>query len=270
MSVALQHHDDRFPTAAILAQDFRREFVCPEESSRYAGSLEQLVFSRVRKDTANAVIVEFGSGTGEPVISAILNSGFAGVVHGYEINPEAAAIADDLINQYGLAKRYIVHNSSFYESDRIPHADYLIANPPYVPSKDRTLLTLPDLCGGPDGNSVSKSLMSYANDHGCPNVFLEVSSYSNPTDLIDHAKSLGYRLIDFQITMMPMGVYSRQDVVQERLHEMRREGKAYFTEGHYLVGSALFTKAAAVEPDLSPEFLACLTSIGKSEPTLTL
>jgi methylase of polypeptide subunit release factors len=270
MSVALQHHDERVPPTAILAQDFRREFVCPEESSRYAGSLEQLVFSRVRKDNANAVIVEFGSGTGEPVVSAILNSGFAGVVHGYEINPEAAAMADNLINQYGLAKRYIVHNTSFYESDKIPHADYLIANPPYIPSKDRTRLTLPDLCGGPDGNSVSKSLMSYAHDHGCPNVFLEVSSYSNPTDLIDHAKSLGYRLVDFQITKMPMGVYSNQDVVQTRLHEMRREGKAHFTDQCYLVGSAFFTKGPTDEPELSSEFLACLTSVGKSKQALAL
>jgi methylase of polypeptide subunit release factors len=270
MSVDLQNRDERLTLGAMLAQDFRREFVCPEESSRYAGSLEQLVFSRVRKNSANAVIVEFGSGTGEPVVSAILNSGFAGVVHGYEINPEAAAIADELINQYGLAKIYTVHNSSFYESDRIPHADYLIANPPYIPCKDRTLLTLPDLCGGPDGNSVSKSLMSYAHDQGCPNVFLEVSSYSNPTDLIDHAKSLGYRLIDFQVTKMPMGVYSNQDVVQTRLHEMRREGKAHFTDHCYLVGSAFFTKGPTDEPELSSEFLACLTSIGKSKQVLAL
>lgn len=117
--------------------------------------------------------------------------------------------------------------------------------------KDRKLLTLPDLCRGPEGNTVSKSLLSYAHEHGCPNVFLEVSSYSNPIGLIEHAKTLGYKLVDFQITRMSMGVYSRQDVVQERLREMKAEGKAYFTDRCYLVGSALFVKGAAAEPDLS-------------------
>jgi hypothetical protein len=233
---------------------------------RFSGSLEQLVFSRLRNAPKGLPVIEFGSGTGEPVIAAILNSGFSGVVHGYEVNPEASEIADRLIEQFGLAKSYVVHNASFFESRRIPQSDYLIANPPYLPCEDRTLLTLPYLCGGREGNDVSKRLLSC----GYANAFLEVSSYSNPAGLIDHAQRLGYRLIDFQITMMPMGVYSRQDVVQERLHEMRREGKAHFTEGHYLVGSAFFTKAATGDPDLSSEFLACLTSIGKSKQTLAL
>jgi hypothetical protein len=52
-------------------------------------------------------------------------------------------------------------------------------------------------------------------------------------------------------------------VVQQRLEEMRREGKAHFADHCYLVGSALFTRAATGEPDLSGEFLNCLPSIGK-------
>jgi hypothetical protein len=76
----------------------RREFVCPEESSRYSGALEQLVFNRMRREGKNdAKVVELGSGRGEPVIAAMLKSGFKGVVHGYEINAEAAATAKELI-----------------------------------------------------------------------------------------------------------------------------------------------------------------------------
>jgi len=226
---------------------------------RYAGSLEQLVFSKFRNGHSSPTVIEFGSGTGEPVISAILNSKFSGTVHGYEINPEASETADRLIAEYGLAKRYVVHNISFFETHRIPPSDYLIANPPYLPCEDRNLLTLPDLCGGKEGNDITKQLLS----SGYQNVFLEVSSYSNPVAVIDHALSLGYKISDFQITQMPFGVYSRQDIVQKRIHEMREAGKAFFTDNCYLVGSAFFTKAADNETDLSSEFLASLISLGR-------
>ena len=239
--------------------DFRREFVCPEESMRYAGSLVQLVFGKLRDSAKQPVVVEFGSGTGEPVISAILNSQFSGVVHGYEVNAEASETADRLIEEYGLAKKYIVHHASFFETNHIPAADYLIANPPYVPCRDRTLLTLPDLCGGEDGNTVSKNLLS----SGYKNVFLEVSSYSDPEDLVRHAHDEGYKITDFLLTPMTLGVYSRQDIVQERLNEMRAEGKAFFTRTSYFVGSAFFTKEETNEPDLSSDFLACLTAAGR-------
>ena len=56
--------------------------------------------------------------------------------------------------------------------------------------------------------------------------------------------------------------------MQERLEEMKREGKAHFADHCYLVGSALFTRAATDEPDLSQEFLGCLTSIGKPKSAL--
>ena len=252
------------PTGA-MAQDFRREFVCPEESMRYAGSLEQLVFSKFRNGEA-PTIVEFGSGTGEAVISAILNSGFSGIVHGYEINPEASGIADHLISQFGMAKQYIVHNISFFETLRKPQADYLIANPPYIPCENRELLILPGLCGGKNGNDVSKNILSSSYE----NVFLEVSSYSDPIGLIEHAKSLGYKITDFQISRMPFGIYSRQDIVQQRLNQMQGEGKAFYTDNCYLVGSAFFTKADNHEPDLSLEFLTCLTSLGRTKAAPSL
>ena len=58
--------------------------------------------------------------------------------------------------------------------------------------------------------------------------------------------------------------------MQERLEEMKREGKAHFADHCYLVGSALFTRAATGELDLSEEFLGCLKSIGKPKPALVL
>jgi hypothetical protein len=239
--------------------DFRKEFVCPEESMRYAGALEQLVFSRLRNVKERPTIIEFGSGTGSPVISAIMNSNFMGVVHGWEINPDAAEEADELIERFGLTKQYIIHNMSYFKSRRIPKAEYLIANPPYLPCENGALLTLPELWGGVNGNDVSKKLLSC----GYKNVFLEVSSYSNPIDLIVHAMNLGYKLVDFQITQMPFGIYSRQDIVQKRIQEMKSSGKAFFSDNCYLVGSAFFTKSSDENRDLSQDFLACLTSLGR-------
>ncbi|MFA5041819.1 MAG: hypothetical protein WC464_09345 [Bdellovibrionales bacterium] len=254
----VQENNDVVETVGDKQQgDFRKEFVCPEESMRYAGSLEQLVFSRFRSSEKSPTLVEFGSGTGNPVVSAILNSNFFGTVHGYEVNPEAAEMADHLIERMGLSKQYIIHNMSFFETQRLPHVDYLIANPPYLPCCDGSRLTLPGLWGGVDGDSVSKKLLS----SGYDNVFLEVSSYSNPIELVKHALSLGYRLIDFQISQMPFGVYSHQDIVQERIHEMKRTGKAFFSDKCYLVGSAFFAKGTDEGQDLSSEFLACLTSL---------
>ena len=170
------------------AEDFRNKFVCPEESSRYAGSLEQLVFNKLRNASADTTVIEFGSGTGSPVITAILNSDFWGTVHGYEISRDAVETAIQLIEDNGLSRQYIIHNESFFECRDIPKADYLIANPPYVPCDNRELLLLPALCGGSEGNNVSKRLLSF----GYNTVFLEVSSYSNPIGLVEHARSLGY------------------------------------------------------------------------------
>ncbi len=247
-----------FERDVTRGQDFCRKFICPEESMRYAGSLEQLVFNKIQDLSPYPTIIEFGSGTGEPVISTILRSKFSGIIHGYEINADSAETAEGLIEEHGLDQHYVIHNMSFFDIPHIPKADYLIANPPYLPCGDKGLLALPSLCGGIDGNEVSKNLLSY----NYQNVFLEISSYSNPIALIEYALNQGYKISDFQITQMPFGIYSRQDVVQQRILKMKEEGKAFFTNNCYLVGSALFTKDMNNGIDLSQEFLTCLTSIG--------
>jgi hypothetical protein len=253
---ALQSINDPGATA----RDFERRFICPEESAGYAVGLAKIVFSRFRS-LPHPTVIEFGSGTGEPVISAILNSGFSGIVHGFEIGHEAAETATRLIGENRLGGNYVVYEESFFDSAGVPRSDFLIANPPYIPCNNRALLTLPALCGGEDGIDISKRLLS----SGYQNVFLEVSSYSNPVALIDHARSNGYKVCDFQILPLPLGVYSRQDIVHERIREMQRAGKAFLTDDHYLVGSALFAKDDK-EPDLSAAFLGSLTAIGRAKP----
>lgn len=255
-------YDRPINVAPILpVDDWRRKFICPEESARYSLSLQQLVFSKFRKGHSHPTIIEFGSGTGEPVISAMIQSRFQGTVHGYEINPEASDIAERLIDEHGLSNHYIIHNMSFFESQRIPPSDYLIANPPYLPCSDKNLLILPDLCGGEEGNEICKQLLSA----GYTNVFLEISSYSNPKGVIEHAANLNYKITDFIVSQLPFGIYSRQDIIQKRIGQLKEEGKAFFSENCYLVGSAFFTKESNNAPDLSFEFLSCLSSVDSSK-----
>ena len=249
-----QPHIDAPPTGNV----FFRQFHCSEESTYYSDAVKRLVFDKVQKNNIPPIIVEFGSGNGSPILSAILNSDFFGVVHGYEINPEATETATANILQTGLGRQYIIHNKSFFDDKSIQYSDFLVANPPYLPSTKKKDLILPDLCGGPNGNEVSKRLLA----SGFSNVMLLVSGYSDPAGLIRCASELGYSVADFQVTQMPFGIYSRQDIVQERIHELKKAGKAFFTPNCYLVSSVLFTKTRENDLDLSPELLTCLTSLG--------
>ncbi|KAG2491481.1 hypothetical protein HYH03_010265 [Edaphochlamys debaryana] len=51
-------------------------------------------------------VVEFGTGDGTPVISALTKCRFPGAVHGFELNPTAAALARE--HAYGLGEQYQV------------------------------------------------------------------------------------------------------------------------------------------------------------------
>ena len=85
-------------------------FVCDEESHFYSQVLEKLLLRNCR-DT-RATIIEFGAGDGTPVINALLRGASAGcnfgdsTVHGYELNPRAAAVASRNAAQMGVAHQY--------------------------------------------------------------------------------------------------------------------------------------------------------------------
>jgi hypothetical protein len=251
----------------LHSADIREEFFCPEESQSYSQSLAEIVLGKLADATMPTTIIEFGSGTGDAIVAALTNGDFNGIIHGYEINPNAARKASDLIQQFQLSSRYTVHPESLF--DNLPDKqarDYLIANPPYIPCKDRDQLILPDLCGGIDGNDISKRLLAL----DFKNVFLEICSYADPVAIVQHAEQQGYKISDFRISLMPIGVYSQQDIVQKRLAEMREAGQAFYTPQNYLVGSALFTKISPTDqPNLSQTFLQNLTSIGRTS-TLAL
>lgn len=118
-------------------------FFCPEESYFYSYCLERFVLSTCLD---SELVVEFGCGDGTPVIHSLTRNPFSSAIHGYDLNRSACQVAKSHINRYQLTDRYVIHNESFFDADR-PQAEYLIANPPYLPAPDDDI-QMPLLRGG--------------------------------------------------------------------------------------------------------------------------
>jgi methylase of polypeptide subunit release factors len=146
-------------------------FFCPEESNFYSNCLENFVFRNCQNSES---IVEFGSGDGSPVINSLLRNKFDGVIQGFELNTSAWKAANSTIDEYNLTNKYIIHNSCLFSSSQ-PDAEYLVANPPYIPAPDDDIY-MPLLFGGIDGATLTNDLLLL--DY--QNVLVLVSSFSNP------------------------------------------------------------------------------------------
>lgn len=225
-------------------------FFCPEESQFYAQCLEKMVLSQ---GTSEDSIIEFGAGDGSPVIRALLKSSFDGIIQGYELNSDAYQLAKSRIQQYGLDSHYRVHNACFFEHSP-ESARCLIANPPYLPAPDNQLY-MPSLHGGHDGAAITKRLLA----HGCEQVMLMISAYSNPVDTVDHAMKLGYQVVDFMVSPLKFGYYSCEPKVRNTITELQRRRKAFFSENIYFLAGVLFQHGSAQSSCLSEEFLKVMT-----------
>jgi methylase of polypeptide subunit release factors len=238
------------PSQSIKSQSLKDVFFCPEESSFYAYCLETMVLNGC---VGAEAIVEFGSGDGSPVIRSLLRSDFDGVVHGFELNQSAGAIAKARIQEYGLSDRYQIHCASFFEAER-PEAIALISNPPYLPAWDNDLYQ-PLLHGGTDGITLTKRLLSLDYDH----VLVMVSSYSNPAGLVEFAAQKGYCVSNFLVSPLPFGYYSSEPKVKDRIAELRSENKAFYSNQIYFLAGVLFTQNC--ETDLSDELVRVMTAL---------
>jgi methylase of polypeptide subunit release factors len=236
------------PTLKSSAQ--HEVFFCPEESNFYAYCLEKLVFNHASKSSS---IIEFGSGDGSAVIHALLRTNFGGRVQGYELNPAAYTVAQAKTQEFDLEKQYIVHNQSFYDSAH-GNAQYLIANPPYIPAPDHNI-KMPLLYGGFDGAKITNSLLSLNYD----NVMLLVSSYSNPASTMSHAIRNRYCVADFTITPLQFGDYSSEPKVKDHIAHLRHNQKAFYSGNIYFLAGVLFRKFHLCAVDLSQELLQVMT-----------
>lgn len=234
------------------AQQVKDIFFCPEESNFYSYCLETLVLNQC---IGSESIIEFGSGDGSPVIQSLLRTNFNGIVHGFELNKLACAEANAKIEEYGLGKKYLIHNRSCLDSVR-PRSQYLVSNPPYLPALDNKLYQ-PLLHGGKDGITVTKELLGLDYE----NVLVMVSSYSNPEGLIDYAITKGYYTASFIISPLKFGYYSSEPKVMDRIGEMKKNNMAFCTKNIYLLAGVLFTKRNQAASDLSTELLQIMTSL---------
>lgn len=227
-------------------------FLCPEESNFYSNCLENLV---LRNCQNKASVVEFGSGDGSPVINSLLRTRFDGQIHGFELNASAWKVANSTIDEYNLNHKYVIYNSCLFESSQL-EADYLIANPPYLPAPDNDIY-MPLLFGGSDGAKVTNELLSL----GYENVLLLVSSYSNPLSTINHAKANGYDVSSFVVLPLKFGYYSSEPKVKKHIEELRKHKMAFYSGEYYFLAGVLFQKHQESAVDLSQELSQVMASL---------
>jgi hypothetical protein len=225
-------------------------FYCPEESRFYSQCLQRMVFDCCDEQTT---IVEFGAGEGSPTIDCLLKSQFNGTIYGYELNPTACQVARARIAHYCLGDRYLIHNTDFFES---APADYLIANPPYLPAFDNDLY-MPALHGGHDGAQITKQLLQ----QNFSQAMLMISAYADPVGTIEVALAAGYRVADFMTSPMSFGYYSSEPKVRRRIAELQGCGRAFCSQDIYLLAGVLFKKQQHSQRDLSTDLIKILTSL---------
>lgn len=226
-------------------------FFCPEESNFYSNCLENFVM-RNRQD---ADCVEFGSGDGSPVINSLLRNKFDGVIHGFELNTSAWKAANSIIDEYDLTDKYVIHNQCLFESEQ-PQAEYLVANPPYLPAPDNDIY-MPLLFGGVDGATITNNLLSM----GYENVVLLVSSYSNPLSTINHAQENGYAVANFVVLPLKFGYYSSEPKVKKHIEELRSHNMAFYSGDYYFLAGVLFQQQPDTDKDLANELAQVMTSL---------
>ncbi len=232
-------------------------FVCPEESAFYTQCL-QLFFS-IYCDAISEVH-EFGSGDGVPMVNAIRQSSFKGMIHGYEVNDASWSQANLLIQRCQIEKRYCVHLASFFDICVQPSNCALVTNPPYLPALTDTVLYMKELYGGEDGAMISRKLLSL----GYRTVLLMVSSFSNPVELLRFAAEQGYAVSDFLVTPLPFGLYSSQPEVKTQIFELYRKHRAFFSEHYYLLAGVIFRKTERVDMELTVNLMNIMQSLRRS------
>jgi len=227
-------------------------FACPEESQFYSQCLEKMLLNQ--KTEAKSV-VEFGSGDGSPVISCLLKTPYQGSIQGFELSLKACTMAQYHIQMFRLSNKYTIHNTCFFKN--FPsHATCLIANPPYIPAPDSNIY-MPSLHGGSDGAAITKRLLSV----GCDNALLMISAYSNPVETIEYAQAEGYQVNDFMISPLQFGYYSSEPKVRNRIAELRKVGKAFYSQNIYFLAGVMFGRRNRAKADLSNELIKVMTSL---------
>ena len=227
-----------------------------EESEFYAQCVRDFLFRHGYELLENKEVVELGVGTGETIVELLKYHHFTGKINGYEIDRASYEYAQNVILEHSVADRYMVINENFFTAVRSAVVGgCVISNPPYLPACERPI-QMPDLWGGTDGSQVTKQIFGC----GFERLILLVSSFSNPLSIIEHALSLGYKVLDFTVRTMRFGIYSSEPEVCERIAQLSSQCEAFVSADRYCVAGVAWVKNPGVA-DLSGPLARALTSL---------
>lgn len=216
-------------------------FFDPVESGFYAACLENLLADTRLRPTLADGIVELGPGTGIPMVEALRRRESIVSVRGFERDERSSGIAARVVEKAGLANYRIIHDD-FFEGARHGPERCAVGNPPYLPAAGHA----PELWGGNTGADISRRVLSA----GFDTVLLLVSSISDPVGLLDHARTAGYRVVDWMARPITFGSYTRDNRVSHRISELARHGHAFFTPKSYVIAGVTWVAEPTATDDV--------------------
>ncbi|MCK4319282.1 methyltransferase [Candidatus Micrarchaeota archaeon] len=158
------------------------------KNSVYPPSEDSFLLAETTKHLKGKIL-DMGTGPGFIAITnALLNP--SNQVTAVDINPKALFSARENAEKKNL-------NIHFIESDLFSNLkgrfDYILFNPPYLPSKKTQELALD---GGKEGSEIILRFLEQAKNFLSPegNIFLLLSSFNNPEKLKKKAEQIGYTL----------------------------------------------------------------------------
>jgi methylase of polypeptide subunit release factors len=228
--------DFREPT--VTAKDFFPLLhSIPLKISRFVATKDSLFYSKLLKESFDhlddsSTLVDLGTGSGVPLISALLQSKTKAVALGIDIDAEALKIARENLKLFEFEDRvqlkcqsildFLTDSKNFNTGQKAAIA----ANPPYLPCPGVPTEESTPVHGGEDGTLYLEKILT----HSYPEktlVAVQWGSVTNPGKIFDLIHDR-YEIQFLQAWELPFGKYSLSPAINAHLHHQRSLGKAVF------------------------------------------
>ncbi len=166
----------RIPLQHLLGtvEFYGRSFLCDSRALIPRPETEQLLELALPHLPSDRIISLLDIGTGSGIIAATLALELPQAsVDATDLSPEALALASENISKHGLNQRIQLQQADLFPpTDRRHHYQVIVANLPYIPSKDIESLApevqhdpMQALDGGPDGLDLFRRFIQCASDY---------------------------------------------------------------------------------------------------------
>jgi methylase of polypeptide subunit release factors len=236
--------DFREPT--VTAKDFFPSLhSIPLNISRFVATKDSLFYSKLLKETFDrlddsSTLVDLGTGSGVPLISALLQSKAEAVALGIDIDAEALKIARENLKLFEFEDRvqlkcqsmldFLTDSKNFNDVNKADQNTgpkvAIAANPPYLPCPGVPTEESTPVHGGEDGTLYLEKILT----HSYPEktlVAVQWGSVTNPGKVFDLIHDR-YGIQFLQAWELPFGKYSLSPAINAHLHQQRSLGKAVF------------------------------------------